>query len=112
MNISFDGFDTKIITFNTDDDIEAGTPVKITERGKVEAASTDEDFIGMAVSCKNGLAGVCVRGVVEFDCTDDTIQPGYNYIASNGGTEICAGENVMKLVLDVDTDNSKATVLL
>ncbi len=31
---------------------------------------------------------------------------------SNGGTEICAGENVMKLVLDVDTDNSKVTVLL
>ncbi len=112
MNISFDGFDRKVITFNADDDIEIGTPVKISDRGTVEAADEGEDFIGMVVSCKNGLVGVCVRGVVEFDCTDETILPGYNYVASNGDTEICTGENVMKLVLDVDTDNSKVTVLL
>lgn len=113
MSISFEGFDNKLLTFETSTAIEAGTPVKLTGSGTVAAADDGENFIGIAVSCRDGIAGVIVRGTVQVDCSDVSIDCGYNKLTSAGGTEVRADDDgILMTVLEIDSNANKATILL
>ena len=65
MNVSFKGFGEQILTFETEAELKAGVPVKVTDSGKVAACSDGEVFAGFtAAPSREGLAAVQVGGYV------------------------------------------------
>ena len=70
MNVSFQGFGEQVLTFETDEELKAGIPVKVTESGKVAACGDGESFAGVTVSpSREGLAAVQMGGYVRMKYT-------------------------------------------
>lgn len=101
MNVSFNGFDEGVITFETDGDIEINSPVMITSNGKVsEALGT---FCGICKCTKNGYAAVQLNGYVVVPYVNAPMV-GYSKLTAINGkvtTDNIYGREY--LVINVDT---------
>ena len=85
MDISFNGYKENVLTFECESTVAAGKLVKMSASGKVANASADDDFIGVAVSVRDGYAAVQLDGYVETAKTG-TVNVGYNklVVAASG----------------------------
>lgn len=106
MKTSFKGFNEKVLTFECDTEITAGTPAKLSDNGKVAAASAGDRFIGIVLDCRGGFATVQVGGFVTVGYTGTTA-PTVNYaklVADGAGkVKVDATNGGEKLVICVDT---------
>ncbi len=113
MNISFEGFGQKCLTFMTDEKLEPGTIVKMDDSGKVTASGDDDIFIGYVVNSDDEYAVVCISGVAVLPCSDDDIEPGYVGLSTDSTGKVCDGLNSkLRLVLAADTQAGTVTVIL
>lgn len=110
MNVCFNGYNEGVVTFEADSTVKAGQPVMVSANGKVEAA--DGDFCGICIDVRNGFASVQLDGYAEVD-TSGTVSVGYQQLAANSGKlSVSANSGRKILVLDVDSTNNKAGIIL
>ncbi len=88
MNISFMGFGENTVTFQAEDTLTKGVPVKITAEGTAAPCEAGDKICGVAVNVRDGYAAIQLKGYAEFKCAD-TIDCGYQYIGAgaNGTVE-------------------------
>ncbi len=112
MNISFDGFDNKALTFMTEEMTEPGTIVTVSDSGTVVPAGTNDVPLGVVLGCDGSYACVGVRGVYKMPC-DSSVEAGFLCLETNSGGKLtCGTDGIMRFVLDVDETSGTATVLL
>lgn len=62
MNISFEGINESIVTFAAEGNIEPGNLVTVCNNNTVKKSTDNANFIGICLSCSNGLAAVQISG--------------------------------------------------
>ena len=103
MTTNFNGFNEKVLTFECDTKITAGTPVKITANGKVAAAAAGDRFIGTCVYTRCGYAAVKVEGysVLPYTSTAPTLNHAKIVADGNGGVKADTnGSEVVAICVD------------
>ena len=110
MNVSFNGFNENIVTFEANGTIDVGSPVMITANGKVSAANGA--FCGICRSVRNGYAAVQLRGYAVVPYTDAPLV-GYSKLSAASGKITADNSNGREfLVTDVDTTAKTAGIML
>ena len=109
MSVSFNGFNSNILTFKCNAKIAKGTPVNIFESNTVVAASDSDDFHGVVIDGDENYASVQVTGVVTLPYTGTAPETGFNSLGSdgNGGVKIAS---TSKPFLILATDETAGTV--
>lgn len=62
MKVSLNGYGESVTTFEAEDSVKAGYPVKMTGNGKVGLCTAKEAFCGIALNVRNGFAAVQLQG--------------------------------------------------
>lgn len=121
MKVSFEGIGEMVATLPVSGTVERGQTVKLTSQGAACACSAGNDFIGTAVSVRNGFAGVQVAGLVQVAYSGTAPACGWATLEANGsggvrvsaaGTEQTPATGRDYLVLAVDTAAKTAVVRL
>lgn len=103
MNVSFAGFGEAIATFETEEVIQAGMPVKMADNGKVAACAAGEAFIGFAVSQRGDFVGVQLKGYRTAAVTG-SVELGWAQLTADGSGGVQTGaDGVSALVVWADT---------
>jgi len=89
MNVNFEGIKQDILTFETEENLEPGSLVKITENGKVSACDANDIFLGIVTGFKDDYVCVQVSGYVKLPFTGN-LNLNYNKILASSSTEIKA----------------------
>ena len=117
-HISYEGFNEKVITFNCTNEVTAGAPVRFSDDDTVTVSGEGEEFIGVALSARDGLAAVQLCGTVELPFAGTQPVCGFNllFAGEDGAIAVCDddGDTAARrlLVLAVDTVNETCVVLL
>lgn len=110
MNVSFDGYNANSLTFEAADTVSVGTPVAMSDNGKVTAASSA--FCGVCTALKNGYASVQLDGYVRLPYTG-SVTIGYKKLAAeNGKVKVDNTNGKEYLVLDVNSDTHTLGIIL
>ena len=113
MNLSANGFLEAVLTLHAENDIPAGTPVKLTGNYTVEAAENGEAFCGVALSCRDHACAVRLRGTSTTPFTGNAPTPGSTGLASDGEGGVQSSENgTQVLVLACDNERKTVTYML
>ena len=108
MNVSFKGFNDKVLTFMCEEEITKGYPVNISNNNTVSEAETAESFVGICLESDNENAIVQVSGYVKMNYSDSAPALGKNHLvcAADGTVqENSTGTPVTILAVD-DTDTT------
>lgn len=111
MNICFNGYDEKILTFEADSTVKVGMPVKMSGNGKVTLAADGDVFIGVCASVRGDLAGVQLKGYTRLKYSGG-VAVGYCKLAASATGVKSATTGHEYLVLDVDSTSSEAGIIL
>ncbi len=69
MKVSMEGFDEKVVTFETEEGVTAGQMVVMTGNGKVGPCTGEGDVpAGVALSVREGFAAVQTGGYMKLPC--------------------------------------------
>ena len=113
MKISFRGLGEHVATFETAQELAAGTVVKISGNGVVSPCEDGEKFAGVVLSCRNGFAAVQVGGYAVIPYSEDAAPSvGFQSLCADAAGGIKTGTGRELLVTDVDTQGKTAGVLL
>ena len=113
MKVSFEGIGEMVATFEISGEVAAGDMVKLDEDGKVSACDSDEEFLGVAVTVREGFAGVQFSGMAQVSC-DGALKCGWRALAADGmgGVKAAAANGREYLVVAVDGTAKTAVVRL
>ena len=117
MSVSFQGVGQVCATF-LGDGLSAGQVVKMSGRGTVGPCSSGDKFCGAAVHCGDGACSVLVSGFVTVEYSGTVPSVGWAELCADGSggvrslTEKDTGGGVRCLVVDTDTAEKTATILL
>lgn len=113
MNISMKGYGENTATFNTDGIVCASHTVKMADNFTVAPCQADDEFIGIAVNMRNGIACVQLDGYTKVTFSGAAPAVGYCSLVAdgNGGVKFSEGAREY-LVTDVDAVNSTAGIIL
>ena len=103
MDINFNGFNEKVLTFLADDLVTEGCLVTMSESGTVTKASDNDSFIGVCMNVRDGYAAVQVEGYVEADLTGEVSVGDAILTATTSGVQ-AAEEGKSYRVIYVGTD--------
>ena len=110
--VSFEEIGSLLVSFYADEGVEVGQVVKVSENGTVAPCDEDDLFCGVAVSCKDGVAGVQVDGFVRVPVTLP-MSVGRVFLTADGEGGVQEAEaGVSALVVDVDTADESAVICL
>ena len=110
MNVSFNGYDEGIVTFEAASGVTVGLPVMISANGKVSNATSA--FCGVCKSLKNGYAAVQLDGYVRLPYTG-SIAVGYKkLVVDDGEIKVDTTNGREHLVIDVDSTTNTAGIIL
>lgn len=113
MNLTFNGLNEVVATFNCPSQIQVGDVVTLIANDTVSKAAANNELIGTCVSKNGVIVGVMLHGVAELDYTGTAPTLGYNKLLTDGSNKIKIEETGRPcLVLSVNTANLKATILL
>ncbi len=93
MNVSFNGFNNKELTFICTDDLLTGYPVKITENATVAKCNEGDEFVGICTHADSENAVVQLMGHVKMSYSDTAPALGRN-------TLVCGADNAVKVASD------------
>lgn len=113
MFINFDDIGQVCVTFRGDPNTTVGAPCGLSRERTVELAGEGESFIGKVVSIRKQIANVVVKGFVTLPYSGTAPGVGYVSLAGDGaGAITVCDDGRAYLVVDVDTVNKTATILL
>ncbi len=110
MNISFNGFMENTVTFECDENVTAGSLVKIYESGKVAPCAEGDKICGVCLSVRDGFAAVQVEGFVNVPVSG-TVTTGFVKIAATADGKAKASDDGRE-VLCVCTEGGTAGFIL
>lgn len=119
MNVSFQGFQEQVLTFETDAELAAGVPVKVSASGQVTACADGDYPVGVTAGIpRGGLVAVQVGGYVRLKYSGAAPALGGASICAAAGGAVKAANAVNKdtgaltgrTVLVVDQDTAATTV--
>lgn len=111
--ISFEGIGEAMCTFEAKDGLERGAVCKVTGNGQVGACVAGDKLCGVAAYVDDGLAAVQVRGFAQV-AYSGTVAVGWAKLVADGsgGVKTDATNGVEHLVVQADSGEKKATILL
>ena len=111
--VSFEEIGTLMATFEAADGVTAGQVVKLSANCKVAPCQDGDSFCGAALSCREGCAGVQLRGFVTLSATG-TVGLGRVKLCADGagGVKAAATGGVEVLVVAADSTAKTCTVCL
>lgn len=113
MEISMAGFGENTATFQAEEGVTPGLPVKMIANGTVGPCAAGDLFCGVAVNVRGGYAAVQLGGYASLGYTGEAPAPGYAALGAAGGSAVtknAAGRSF--LVIDVDTAAKTCGILL
>ena len=132
--ISFEEAGSLLVTFHAEEGVEAGQAVKVSKNGTVGPCQAGDLFCGIAVTCRNGAAGVQVQGFVQVPVTlpvalgwtrlvadgkggvmvpvEESGSDGQQELEEQAATAAELAQGVSALVVDVDTVGKTAVICL
>ncbi len=105
MNISFNGFMENTVTFECDENVTAGVPVKVEDSGKVTPCGEGDKICGVCTSAREGFAAVQLRGFVSLPVSG-AVATGFVKVVSTADGKVKAdedGREVLCVCTDADT---------
>ena len=114
MNVSFQGFDEQLATFEADSRVKPGVPVKMSGNGQVALCGAADVPCGFAVGVRDGYASVQLRGYFRIAYTG-SLNLGRQLIVADSGGKIKASSNttgISVLITDLDSSASTAGLIL
>ena len=113
MNFSIKGYGENTATFRTTGLVCTGHTVTMADNLIVSPCEASDDFIGIAISTRDGYAGVQLDGYVMTDYTGTAPSVGYCGLVSDGKGGVRADANGrQRLVVEVDKNNNKVGFIL
>lgn len=110
MNVSFNGYNEGIVTFEAESSVETGTLVAMSANGKVKAATSE--FCGICIAARCGYASVQLAGYARVPYSG-TLSVGYKKLAVSSGKAAVDNSNGRDiLVVDVDSTAGTAGIIL
>ena len=103
--VSFEGIGAVVATFACGPEVLDGQVVKLSGNAAVEACTAGERFCGVALSTRDGYAGVQVEGLATVSVTG-TVGPGWSKLSAdgNGGVKAdTAGTEFLVVAADETT---------
>ncbi len=112
MNVSFNGFNEQIATFEAVSGVAAGKPVALSANGKVQAV-TSGAFCGICTGVRDGYAAVQLQGYIRVPYSG-TLTVGYKQLAAATGGKVTVDTTNGReyLVVEVDSTAGIAGILL
>lgn len=110
--ITFDSIHETFVTFNAEENLEAGAVCKVTDSGTVGPCENGEAFHGVARTVRCGLAGVVLSGFCQLPYTGATPNLGRSALCADGSGGVKAGGDKAYLVVDVDTVGKTVSLFL
>lgn len=110
MNNSFMGFMENTITFECDETVKAGVPVKVAESGKVTACTEGDKICGVCVNVRENYASVQVAGFVTLPC-EGSVSCGYTKVAATEDGKVKADETGTQVLVITADDNTAGFIL-
>ena len=112
MNISLEGFDERIATFETTSSSPEGKTVAISANGRVQTV-TSGAFCGICRSVREGYAAVQLGGYVRVGYTGE-LSVGYQKLAAASGGKVTVDTTNGReyLVVDVNSTAGTAGIIL
>ncbi len=110
MNISFEGFNERLLTFAAQESVQAGDLVCIDADGTVKKAELGQAVVGLARSVRAGFAGVQVCGYASVTA-DAAVTTGWQTLVCDGENGIAADEGGRQLLV-LWVQNGRAGVVL
>ena len=112
MAVSFMGFSEAAATFEVSGTMEEGAPVTMAASGKVAACADGNDFCGVALAVRDGLATVQMEGFVRIPYSGAAPAVGYTALAADGSGGVKALSSGRKLlVIEVNSDSTVGLML-
>lgn len=114
-NISYRGFNSSALTFESGAEFEKGDPVAIGADGVCAPAENGELFIGVCVSVRGSLITAQMEGFVEVSYSGTAPECGWGKLCAdgNGGVKVCSEETApLYRIIEVDTENSTVGFIL
>lgn len=113
MRVSLKGYGEQMVTMQATEEVTAGMPVKMEGNGIVSPSQAGEDFCGVAVNVRDGLAAVQLAGYVTLPYTGTAPTVGYGALcgAENGKIKTDAAGRSL-LITNVDTTNAVCGIIL
>lgn len=93
MNVSFNGFNTKALTFICEGDIFKGYGVKITDNSTVSMCEEGEAFTGICLDSDNENAVVQMTGYVKMPYSEGTPALGRTSLVCGPDGSVKEGED-------------------
>ena len=114
MNVSFNGFQEQIVTFETDAALEAGVPVKVAANGRVAKCGDGDIPAGVtAAPSREGLAAVQVNGYVRIGYSGTVPELNRTTVAADATGGIKTSEKGREvLVVEQDTAAKQVGMIL
>lgn len=105
--IDYTGFGEQVLTFKCIGNTAVGDLLKMSENDTVAPAANGEEFIGIAVCVRNGIASVATNGFARVSYSGSAMPLGAAYIAADGQGGVCVKAGGKKVsVLNIDTENN------
>jgi hypothetical protein len=109
MEVSFNGYGENAVTFEAQDDVTAGAPVKMAGNGTVGACASGDDFCGVALNVRGGYAAVQLCGYVRLPYSGTAPAVGWQALSAAGDGAVQVAANGSRTMLVVDTDETTKT---
>ena len=110
MNNNFMGFMENTITFECDETVKTGVPVKVIESGKVTACGEGDKICGVCMNVRDGFASVQVAGFVTLPC-EATVSCGYVNVAATADGKVKVDETGAEVLVITVDDNTAGFIL-
>ena len=107
MNVSFNGMNENIITFEVEQGatIQEGDMVLVSDNGTVKVAETQNDVpLGVAVQVRGGFASVQVTGYVKVPC-ESAVELGFLRAGISAAGKLCEMDGGREVFVTDISDN-------
>lgn len=114
MTISLNGFGTGYVTLKAADGLTAGVMAKLSANHTAAPAADGENFIGLVLSVRDGLALCQLSGICTVPYTGSAPAVGFATLCADaaGGVKTASSGGRSLLVTAVDSSAMTAEILL
>lgn len=113
MKVSFNGYGESVTTFEADNSVTPGCPVKMTGNGKVGPCTAKEAFCGIALNVRNGFAAVQLKGFYgKLPYTGSSMAVGAQKLGAASDKVEVTTTGKECLVVEVDSTTSTCSIIL
>ena len=113
MKVSLNGYGESVTTFEAEDSVKVGYPVKMTDNGKVGLCKAKEAFCGIALNVRNGFAAVQLQGYYSgLTYTGSGMKVGILKLGAVSEKVEVSETGKECLVVDIDSESSTCGIIL